>query len=88
MNDDLPTFSGPDAVVPDRSPAEPWECSDVVGHRSVVANGPLAGVSLHQALSGHPEALMAAGFLRCALPSADQVHDAAGTLPCAASGPG
>ncbi|MFF0462561.1 type I phosphomannose isomerase catalytic subunit [Streptomyces mexicanus] len=67
--------------LPDWSVAETWECSDVEGNRSVVANGPLAGQSLHQVLTDRPEELMGAAFSGPHFPLLTKFIDASGTLP-------
>ncbi|RZU18281.1 type I phosphomannose isomerase catalytic subunit [Streptomyces sp. BK239] len=67
--------------LPDWNVAETWECSDVEGNRSVVTNGPLAGRTLPQVLSDHPEALMGAGFSGTRFPLLTKFIDATGTLP-------
>ncbi|MFA3877759.1 type I phosphomannose isomerase catalytic subunit [Streptomyces sp. MMCC 100] len=67
--------------IPDWSIAETWECSDVEGHSGVVADGPLAGVSLRQVVTDHAEALMGAGWSGQYFPVLTKFIDAAGTLP-------
>ncbi|MFE6460512.1 class I mannose-6-phosphate isomerase [Streptomyces cinereoruber] len=69
------------AGVPDRSVAETWECSDVEGAGSVVADGPLAGAPLRQVVADHPEVLMGAGWSGPYFPVLTKFIDAAGTLP-------
>ncbi|MFE0876150.1 type I phosphomannose isomerase catalytic subunit [Streptomyces smyrnaeus] len=67
--------------LPDRSIAETWECSDVEGSGSVVADGPLAGVPLRQLVLDQPEALMGAGWSGRHFPVLTKFIDAAGALP-------
>ncbi|MFI2645150.1 class I mannose-6-phosphate isomerase [Streptomyces sp. NPDC018610] len=67
--------------IPDWSVAETWECSDVTGAVGVVTDGPLAGQSLRQVVTDHPEALMGAGWSGQCFPVLTKFIDATGTLP-------
>ncbi|MGW0818804.1 class I mannose-6-phosphate isomerase [Streptomyces viridiviolaceus] len=67
--------------IPDWSIAETWECSDVTGAGGVVTGGPLAGRSLRQLVTEHPEALMGTGWSGRYFPVLTKFIDATGTLP-------
>ncbi|WP_181861139.1 type I phosphomannose isomerase catalytic subunit [Streptomyces diacarni] len=67
--------------IPDWSVAETWECSDVPGSGSVVANGPLAGRTLRRVVADHPEELMGEGWAGEYFPVLTKFIDATGTLP-------
>jgi len=67
--------------IPDWGIAETWECSDVDGNQGDVANGALAGQSLRQVVTDHPDAVMGAGWSGDHFPLLTKFIDAAGTLP-------
>jgi mannose-6-phosphate isomerase len=67
--------------IPDWGIAETWECSDVDGNQGDVTNGPLAGQSLRQVVTQHPEEVMGAGWSGEFFPVLTKFIDASGTLP-------
>lgn len=67
--------------IPDWSIGETWECSDVDGNQGQVTNGPLAGQSLREVLTEHPEELMGAGWTGEYFPVLTKFIDATGALP-------
>ncbi|MFB4319980.1 class I mannose-6-phosphate isomerase [Actinomadura sp. 21ATH] len=67
--------------IPDWSIAETWECSDVDGAVATVTGGPLAGRTLRQVVTDHPEELMGAGWSGRHFPVLTKFIDATGSLP-------
>ena len=50
------------AGLPDGPIAETWECSDVDGKGAAVQDGPLAGRSLRELATEHPDELVGRGW--------------------------
>lgn len=67
--------------IPDWGIGETWECSDVDGNNGQVTNGPLAGRSLRQVVTDHPEELMGLGWTGEYFPVLTKFIDATGALP-------
>ncbi|MFD0683258.1 class I mannose-6-phosphate isomerase [Actinomadura fibrosa] len=61
--------------------AETWEVSDVDGEGAEVADGPLAGHSLRDLATEHPEELMGRGWRGDRFPLLTKYIDATGALP-------
>ena len=69
------------ADLPRWSLGETWECSDVDGMGGEVTNGPLAGTSLRQLVTDHPDELMGEGWSGDFFPFLTKFIDASGALP-------
>ncbi|MFQ1002329.1 class I mannose-6-phosphate isomerase [Modestobacter sp. SSW1-42] len=67
--------------IPDWGIGETWECSDVDGNVSSVADGPLAGTPLRELVGRYPEDLVGHGWSGECFPVLTKFIDASGTLP-------
>jgi len=67
--------------LPDEPVAETWEVSDVDGYVAEISDGPLAGMSLRQLVTDHPEEVMGAGWRGNRFPVLTKFIDASGVLP-------
>lgn len=69
------------AGIPDWGIGETWECTDVDGNNATVTDGALAGTSLRELVTRHPEELMGTGWSGEFFPVLTKFIDASGTLP-------
>jgi mannose-6-phosphate isomerase len=67
--------------LPEGRIAETWECSDVDGKSGVVQEGPLAGRSLRDLATEHPDELVGRGWRGPRFPVLTKFIDGAGMLP-------
>ena len=69
------------AGLPDGPIAATWECSDVDGKGAAVQDGPLAGRSLHELATEHPDELVGRGWRGPRFPVLTKFIDGTGMLP-------